>query len=189
MKIVFALLVLLSLLAGCASNQSPEQTTDTPDTSQTTTSTQSTTNQIPSSSATQPSSSQSTEASTTAPMPVTFTLFSPNETFDGFVECELTIDSLQPELIVQYLAEYGVLNMDVRVNSAVVEGNQLNLDMNEAFLMQIYSMGTMGEKMLMGSLVNTFLSAYGCEYVMVTADGEIIHSGHVDYETPMGPFQ
>ena len=101
----------------------------------------------------------------------------------------MTIDILQPEEIIQLLAEYSVLNPDVEANAAVLIDTQLHLDLNEAFLMQPYTMGTTGEKMLIGSIVNTFLSAYGCESVLLTVDGQFFDSGHVVYDFPLGFFE
>lgn len=168
MKKLMILFAILCLLTGCA----PADPTSAPTTLPGTGTTGST-------AATQSTASQG---------PVIFTLYLPSDTLDGFDSREITIDSLQPALILQYLAEHGAVNMDARVLSAVKEGSQLHLDMNEAFLMELYSMGTTGEKMLVGCLVNTFLSAYGCETLILTAEGETIHSGHVDYDFPLGPY-
>ncbi len=120
-----------------------------------------------------------------------FTLYVPNENWDGFIETEITLTVLDPHQILQCLQDAGAIGEDVVILSCTVDGNgMLTLDMNEAFLMDIYSMGATGEGMLMGSLVNTFLSAYGhayCKCMMVTAEGEIIRSGHVDYDFPFYP--
>jgi calcineurin-like phosphoesterase len=78
---------------------------------------------------------------------------------------------------------------DVAVNFARINGKCLELDMNQAFYTQLTSMGTTGEKMLVGSLVNTFLSAYGTETVMLTVDRQIIDSGHIVYGEPLGYFE
>ena len=121
----------------------------------------------------------------------TFTLYVPNEKWDGFIESEITLTALDPHQILQCLQDAGVVGEDVAILSATVDGNSmLTLDMNEAFLMDIYAMGATGESMLMGSLVNTFLSAFRyahCKCMMVTAEGEIIRSGHVDYDFPFYP--
>lgn len=126
----------------------------------------------------------------TAPalLPVSFLLYMPDEGWENFVTEEMTLETLEPERIVQALIEKSVLADDVMVNQVTVNGSELALDMNEAFLMQVYTMGTTGERMLIGCLVNTFLSAYDCEYVMLTADGEIINSGHGEYSEPLYPF-
>ncbi len=126
----------------------------------------------------------------TAPalLPISFLLYMPDEGWENFVTEEMTLETLEPERIVQALIEKSVLADDVMVNQVTVNGSELALDMNEAFLMQVYTMGTTGERMLIGCLVNTFLSAYDCEYVMLTVEGEIINSGHVEYSEPLYPF-
>lgn len=187
MKKIAMLCLCLILLAGCAgqdpatvpSTQSKENQTANPGTSHTTMPAEIT---VPS---TEPSSSP-THESTIAP-PLSFQLYYPNERMNGYLTAEITMAERNPDQIIQHLIEYEVLVTDVKLNSIQIEGTQLNLDLNESFLMQIYSMGSIGEAMLMGSLLRTFLRAYDCESMMVTVDSEIIHSGHVDYDTPLRP--
>jgi len=61
----------------------------------------------------------------------------------------------------------------------------LNIDFNRSFADLICSMGTAGELMITGSVVNTFLSAFQAESVYFTVDGEILESGHVIYDFPL----
>jgi len=118
-----------------------------------------------------------------------FTIYTPNEALDGFHENSATISVLHPQGIMFTLTSAGFVSKDVSVNFAVLDGTQLNLDLNQAFLDQLLTMGISGEKMLMGSVINTFLSAYHCETVMLTVNGEIINSGHVIYDFPQGFIQ
>ena len=165
--IVLALILLLSACTPAAPTTSPSTTA------------------APTQPSTAPSSTQ-----TTAPalLPISFLLYMPDEGWESFVTEEMTLETLEPERIVQALIEKRVLADDVMVNQVTVSGSGLALDMNEAFLMQVYTMGTTGERMLIGCLINTFLSAYDCEYVMLTADGKIINSGHAEYSEPLYPF-
>ncbi len=170
MKKLTILLVLLFLPTGCMSTDH----TTLPGTTVTVSTQQSTTGSA---------------VATTAPSsPISFLLYMPDENLESFVSMEMTLESLPPDLIVQALIDNGVLASDVQTNHVAVDGVELVLDMNEAFLMQLYTMSTTGEKMLIGCLVNTFLSAYGCEYLKLTVDGEIINSGHVEYSEPLYPF-
>lgn len=172
-KCLLMIFALCLILTGCTKPTPTEggsgETDSTASTSQTTTTSGSTT-------------------STSTASPVTFSIYIPKENYDGLDAYTVTIDTLSPDLVLQALAERGGISPDARVLSAVMDGTMLRLDMNEAFLLQLYSMGSIGEGMLVGSLVNTFLSAYTCETVFLTAEGEIIHSGHVDYDFPLGPF-
>lgn len=77
----------------------------------------------------------------------------------------------------------------VIVNSAIMENNTLRLDVNDAFYKELLTMGTSGEKLLIGCLVNTFLSAYGADRVLLTADGEVMNSGHVVYDFPLSAYK
>ena len=139
---------------------------------------------LPGTTGTAPSTTVTTSPSQT----FSFFIYTPDDAFEGFVSTQMTLHALDPELIVAALIEKGVLARDVAVNDAIVDGAKLQLDMNEAFLMQMYTMGTSGERMLIGCLVNTFLSAYNCEYVMLTVNGDIINSDHVVYDEPLYPF-
>ena len=121
--------------------------------------------------------------------PITFFVYTPNEAYDGFTACEVTISELNAHDVLATLFAGEVLLDDVAVNYARINGNCLELDMNQAFYTQLTSMGTTGEKMLVGSLVNTFLSAYGTETVMLTVDRQIIDSGHIVYGEPLGYFE
>ena len=83
----------------------------------------------------------------------------------------------------------GVLNEDIAVNSVELDGRLLKLDLNSVFADLINQQGTTGERMVIGSLVNTYLSAYQAETVLITVDGKILESGHVIYDFPMGYFE
>ena len=180
MKRLCILVICLLLLTGCASGGQTEggvtqPSTPQPPTSQTT--------QNPGSTGT---TGTICHTGTTAPQPVTFTLYQTNEPLDGYDRTEVTIEKLDPQLILQAMQDAGVLNQDVRILSLTIEDGQLNLDMNQAFMTQLCSLGALTEGLLMGSVVNTFLSAYTeCDSMMVTVDGGIICSGHVDYDFPM----
>jgi hypothetical protein len=192
MKKLWILALVICLLAGCtaaepgttASTQAHQKPPATPTQATDPTSTAPTS---PEPSETAPTTPTTQPTDPPVDTTVTFLLYHPDEAWMGFETVELTIDTLDPHRIIAHLIEYGVLKSDVALNSAEVVDSQLNLDLNNAFLMQIYSMGALGEALLMGSLVNTFFSAYECESMMVTVDGEIIHSGHVDYDHPMYP--
>ena len=50
-------------------------------------------------------------------------------------------------------------------------------------------MGTSGERMVIGSVVNTLIANYEVETVSITVEGDIWESGHVIYDSPMGFFE
>ena len=81
-----------------------------------------------------------------------------------------------------------LLGMDenVRLNSlsfGTYGGDRVALlDMNQAFADYVNRLGTAGEYIIMGSLVNTFLDCYQCDLMIVTADGKVLETGHTIYE-------
>lgn len=131
---------------------------------------------------------------TTAPTepdlgPAAFTMYLPNENADGFVESPVTMNHLHHEGIIVLLMVKGVVNEGVQANFCTREGNALHLDLNEVFLNQLQAMGASGERMLVGSIVNTFLSAYDCETVLLTVNSKAFDSGHTLYDFPLSFFE
>ena len=60
--------------------------------------------------------------------------------------------------------------------------------MNESFVENIRRLGTSGEYMMLGCLVNTILDNTGCRYVVLTVDGEWLETGHNIYDFPLSFF-
>lgn len=162
MKRTVFVLVLCVLLAGCAPSAPGETTLPTTQPVQTTVPTQ-----------------------TTAPE-LSFTLYLPNANADGFDTYTVITTEIIPEGVLEMLIVGGVLPRDAAILSFSMEDGRLNLDMNRAFGDKIRSTGTAGELMIIGSTVNTFLSAFEAETVYFTVEGQILESGHVIYDTPIG---
>lgn len=113
-------------------------------------------------------------------------IFTPDENAENFNTIPTIIDELDAALIVELLIEHSMLEDGIQLNSIKLDKTQLNLDFNQQFLDQLNSCGTGGERMLIGTVVNTFLSVYEAETVYITVDGEIMESGHVIYDFPIG---
>ena len=175
MKCMLALLLCGLLLTGCVVRPLPSEVLPT-----------------------KPTEPQATEPVTEAPTlaPVSFTLYYGNENADGFESTEISIPEWDLNLVVEKLIEADVLPQGTALLSHDVENTCLHLDFNDAFRDHLNTMGTAGERMMMGSVVNTFLSLYNApaisvivDSVWITANGEIIESGHVIYDFEMRFFE
>ena len=120
-------------------------------------------------------------------------VYTSNSDATAFVSESVKIDELTPENIVNALIEKAVLSSDVQVlkcDKQTVDGvESLEVDFNEAFGAYICSMGSTGEYYTIGSVVNTFLDAYGCEKIKITVEGNILESGHAEYPGYMNRFE
>lgn len=116
-----------------------------------------------------------------------------NDNATAFVSESVKIDELTSENIVKVLIEKSVLSSDVQAlkcDKQTVDGvESLNVDFNEAFGAYVCSMGTTGEYYTIGSVVNTFLDAYGCEKIKITVEGNTLESGHAEYPRYMNHFE
>lgn len=116
-----------------------------------------------------------------------------NDDATAFVAESVKIDELTPENIVKVLIEKSVLSSDVQAlkcDKQTVDGvESLDVDFNEAFGAYVCSMGTTGEYYTIGSVVNTFLDAYGCEKIKITVEGNTLESGHAEYPRYMNRFE
>lgn len=116
-----------------------------------------------------------------------------NDDATEFVSESVKIDELTPENIVNALVQKSALSSDIQVlkcEEQTVDGvKSLNVDFNEVFGAYVGSMGTTGEYYTIGSVVNTFLDAYGCEQIKITVEGNTLESGHAEYPGYMNRFE
>lgn len=113
-------------------------------------------------------------------------IYIPTENAEGWDVKEVGIDQVTPDALIGQLVGQGVLADSVTVQNfeeAEEEGKYvLKLDLSSNFRDSILSMGSAGETLTMGALVNSFLDTYGAESISITVDGGILESGHVSYE-------
>ena len=116
---------------------------------------------------------------------VSFSLYSSNDDATGLVQETVEVAALTPENVLAVLIERGGLQGDIRIlgfEQAEDNGTRvLNIDFSQEFGTYVGSMGTAGEYMIMGSVCNTFLNAYGCERVKITVEGGVLATGHKEY--------
>ena len=126
----------------------------------------------------------------TDPVLIPVTIYHGNDNADGFETTEVTVETLDASILTQKLVETGVLAEGTTLLSHEITGTCLHLDFNEAFLTRLNTMGTAGERMMIGSLVNTFLTAYPeAESVYITTNSQIMESGHVIYDFELTFFE
>ena len=171
MKQIAMLLLCCLLLMGCSQKEADMPPVTTP--------TESTADVVTQPTQTEPEPTEESQI----PEVTVFTVYTPNENLDGFFTTEVQGDQLTP---LDALIAAGVLNEDIEILSVTREDNMITVDFNAAFADLIYTMGSTGEAMIMGSVVNTFLSAHGAETMMITVEGQILESGHAIYDFPMG---
>lgn len=129
----------------------------------------------------------STATPETAPTAtVIYTLYIPNDDAETFTEITVESDQISADNVLAALQEYLVLPDTVKLNAFGSSGTQLIMDFNQPFGDLICATGTSGERMITGSVFNTFLNAFQAESVVFTVEGEILESGHVIYDFPIG---
>lgn len=130
------------------------------------------------------------------PAPTSPLLYCPDSTGQYIVSRELSDLSLRdPTLDVQLvkaLADNGILNRDVALNSISFDLSEdkkqelVLLDFTTPFQTQVSGCTPEQERMLMGCLVNTFLSAYDRELATVTVEGKrLVSPNEYSYRNPV----
>ena len=113
-------------------------------------------------------------------------LYVPNDNADGWDICESEISQISPDAIIGQLVGAGVIVDSVTVQSFAEEAQGasliLKLDLSENFAEGLRSMGSAGEILVMGAVVNSFLDTYGADGIQITAGGNAIETGHTIYE-------
>lgn len=123
------------------------------------------------------------------PQPVTVMYYHGDETAEHIIPTEATVTEITPVNLMNLLIEKGVLAAGAAVNTLSLENGQLVVDVNSEFATQLQGMGSTGEYMMLGSFVNTFLSAYQAESMMLTSGGEALSTGHNIYDLPLTFFE
>ena len=131
------------------------------------------------------SAGETTRESTFAQMDVV--IYYGNANADGFETVLFQVPDINSQILLKKLVEVGVLTKEVTLQSEKIDGTCLYLDFNSAFRDLVCAMGTSGEYLIMGSVVNTFLENYPgtVASVYITVNGEILESGHVIYDFAM----
>ncbi len=118
-------------------------------------------------------------------------LYLPNEDGTGFDEVPAVLppDGLLSQAVLDALQEAGALPKGIHVVRLEQSGQDLTLDVNAALVKALAGMGSTEEYMILGSLVNSLLGAYGAETLRLTAGGEPLETGHDRYDEPLAFFE
>ena len=172
MKKIIALLLCALMLCGCTPEAQPTEPVTEPN------------------EPTEESTVQMATVPPTMPEVLTVTIYHGNANADGFETTEFEVEEINTDVLMEKLIEAGVLNEDVVLGGMKFQDGGIVLNFNDAFGNQLNTMGTAGERMMVGSVVNTFLTAFDkVDKVSILVSGQIFESGHVVYDEPMGFFE
>lgn len=123
---------------------------------------------------------------TTQPLEI-LTVYIPNDNADAFIQTEAAVPEITKEAIVALLINAGVLSDGTTINALEFDAGSrlMKTDFNAPFRQLLQTMGTAGEYMIMGSVVNTFLSAFDADFITITVDGAVLETGHSVYDQPL----
>ena len=114
------------------------------------------------------------------------TLYLPNENADGWNVTKNQIEQVTPDIIIGQLVGAGAIPDSVTVVSFGEDQGEngliLKLDLSSNFAEGLLNMGTAGEYLTMGSVVNSFLDTYQADGIEITAGGNVIETGHTSFE-------
>lgn len=119
-------------------------------------------------------------------------IFYGNDNADGIIYKEVAVKEISPETLIEELAKVNIVSLDTKVISVYKdEKNEklLHLDMSQEFGEYLSLMGTAGEYIVLGGVVDTFLDAYNCERVIITVEGKMLETGHASYEGELQFFE
>lgn len=119
-----------------------------------------------------------------APAGVTLDVYVSDDTAERFVISPQTVATVDENTVFEALKAAGTIPQDTRLISFTRDGNALTIDMSGEFAAYVCTMGTSGEYMLIGSLVNTYLNALGGETLMIYSEGAAMETGHNIYDWP-----
>ena len=137
---------------------------------------------------TEPASTTALQLTGTAPVTTTkpqtqaqpVVLFLPNDNADGFVVKAALTDGTAADLVALLVAEEALPE-----GCALLSFEGGTADLNGAYGEAISTMGTTGEYLRIGCVVNTLLTFYGLDSIYITVEGQVPKTGHNEYDFPL----
>lgn len=99
------------------------------------------------------------------------------------------VPRLTAQALVDLLIEQKVIPEGTRVRNFKSAGGIITLDLSKEFEEQAQSLGSAGEYVLLGSLVNTFLTTYEATGLDLTTEGRDLATGHNIYDYTLEFFE
>ena len=121
---------------------------------------------------------------------VPLTVFYGNDTAEFLLAKIVTVPEINAGEIIGQLQEAQVIGGDTTLlRMEIGSDGCMSLDFNEAFGQQLGMYGSAGEYLMVGSTVNTFLTAFPeCDRVRILVEGEPCSYGQMDYSQPFAQF-
>ena len=112
---------------------------------------------------------------------------------DKFGDVLISETTLVPRLtaqaLVDLLIEQKVVPEGTKVRNFKRSGGIITLDLSKEFEEEARSLGSTGEYVLVGSLVNTFLTTYEAQEMDLTTEGRDLATGHNIYDYNLEFFE
>ncbi|SES84155.1 GerMN domain-containing protein [[Clostridium] polysaccharolyticum] len=149
--------------------------------------------------------SDSNVEDTVAPAAQEFTIYQPDE--DAQYLIPATVQGIKtPEGIIKTLIDRQILPEGTEISKILFKANgeyisyedglasepeqkTAELDLSGAFLDAMKQAGSAGETMMMGCIVNSLAENFHLQSVLITANGEIIETGHCIYDEPISFYE
>ena len=120
-------------------------------------------------------------------------IFYGNEDGDRILSEVIEMESVTAAKVMQQLVKKEVVSAEAKVlgiTKQTQDGKiRLKLNMSKEFGEFVSTMGSSGEYIIVGSLVNTFLRVYDADDVLILIEGETFETGHQTYENYLQYFQ
>ena len=113
---------------------------------------------------------------------VTVTYYHGDKYGDHLIEETTLIPRLTAQAVVDLLVEQKVIPEGTTVRNFRLYNGIITLDLSKEFEKEAQSLRSSGEYVLMGSLVNTFLSTYEARGMELTTEGRKLATGHDIYD-------
>ena len=123
------------------------------------------------------------------PESVLVSIFYSNAQATGFEKAEVSLEQLTPDNLLAELAKVNVVSYDTKALNFSKSGKSLTLDLSADFSNYINMMGTAGEYIVLGSLVNTFLTAYDTDDILITIKGNTLETSHAIYDKALTMYE